>query len=145
MASSRRTQTLMAVVAGVAMFGASALPASAAVNDEAFEFENFHTYRGKKDGVFSVSHAGRGGGRCDGTDQRYVINLNRSYPGSDWKIFSNNSRYQRSPSGRTIYGFQLDRPGAHICVGAKDFFAVFTRGADWNIGDVARNVYAWRR
>ncbi len=113
-------------------------------NNEAFEFERF--YSGGTDGTFTLTYLGRG---CPATndpnDYVFRINVNRSFPRSDWKMFSNNTRYQRTPSGRPIYGFRLDTASAYICVGTQEFSPILHPWSYWTPSGVQSNVYTWRR
>lgn len=113
-----------------------------AYSNEAFESERF-TWAG--DGTFSLTYLGVGGGNCDSNDRRFRVNVNRSYRGSDWKYYSNNSYYMRTPSGRPIYGFQLNTVNAHICIGRSEFQWWIYPRSYWTENGVTQNIYTWRR
>src|SRR5690242_11800796 len=120
-----RVKTVMVRGLMALMILAAITPVAKAVWDnEAFESESYYSYGGNKDGTFSLTYLGPGwgvsGDNCDWNDSVFRINVNRSYAGSDWKMYSSNSRYQRTPSGRPIYGFQLGGLNAHLCVGASE-------------------------
>ena len=123
--------------------------AEAVWNNEAFEPQNYYSYGGSKDGVFWLAYAGPGfdvgSDRCDWNDAVFFIRVNRSYARSDWKFFSSNGRYQRTPSGRPIYGHDLGGTNAHICVGASEFSRFTYPNTYWSAGGVQAYVYTWRR
>ena len=128
------------------LLGIGVIAAHAAYDNEPFEFLNYYTYGGAKNGTFSLTYLGIGGGKCDSNDRRFRVNVTQSYPGSDWKMYSGNSRYQKTPSGRTIYGHQLNTTSnAHICVGASEFSALLHPLSYWTTSGVQQNVYTWRR
>lgn len=137
---------LFAVLLAVVLVASVSTIAFASYNDEPFEPENYYTYGGSKDGTFTLTYIGIGGGRCDSNDRRFQVNINRSYPGSDWKYYSGNSRYQNTPTGRVPYGYNLDGPGGpHICVGAQEFSVILHPFSYWTTSGVESNVYTWRR
>jgi hypothetical protein len=139
----KRWLTLFMVLAMLSLNISTAL---AAFNNEAFENESYAAYGGKKDGRFTLTHMGKGGGRCDSNDQRFRVNVNRSYAGSDWKYYSDSKRYQQTPSGRPIFGFELNTTNAHICVGAKEFSSlIYGVGGAWTTGGVQSSITTWRR
>ena len=139
-----RQNRLLAVLMFVLSLFLVAVPvAYAAYNNEPFESEPFPS--SGADGKFSLSYLGTGGGKCDWLDYRFRVNVNRSYTGSDWKFFSGNSYYQRTPSGRPIYGHDLNTSNAHICIGAKEFSSWYYPRTAWNGAGVQNNIYTWRR
>lgn len=111
--------------------------ASAVFNDELFEPLR---WTGSGDGTFSLTYQGRG---CpavgDPDDYRFKVNVNRSYNGSDWKFYSNNVLYQRTPTGRLFKGYRLDGNNAYVCIGKGEFLLW------WSVSGVQQNVYTWRR
>lgn len=119
--------------------------AFAAFNNEPFESENYYSYGGSKNGVFSLTYLGIGGGKCDSNDRRFRVNVNSSYRGSDWKLYSATGRYRRTPSGRVPYGYELDNPKAHICVGVSEFNWILYPFSYWTTSGAQSNVYTWRR
>ena len=118
----------------------------AAYNDEVFEALSYSSYTGAKDGTFSLTYLGRG---CtyngDKNDYRFKVNVYRSYPGSDWKFYSNNSRYQRLPTGRLFKGYQLNTVNPYVCIGAQEFSPLLHPFSYWTVSGVQQNVYTWRR
>lgn len=140
--SNKKRAKVLSVIVGLMIFFISTGSAWALLDREPFEFENYYTYGGAKDGVYTLSYVGIGGGKCDGDDRRFKININRSYNGSDWKLFSSNTRYQNTPTRRPIYGYDLGTTNAHICVGKSEFLYPFSY---WTTSDVSYYVYAWRR
>ena len=139
-----RKAILISGLLSIAVLALLGSVARAATNNEAFEFERFYT--GGTDGTFSLTYWGRG---CpatkDRTDYVFKIKINRSYRGSDWKMFSNNSRYQRTPTGRPIYGFGLDTSFPYICVGSQEFSSWLHPWSYWTTTGVQNNIYTWRR
>ena len=137
---------LFTVLMAIALFGVWVATVAASTNSEPFESENYSIYGGTKDGTFSLTYVGRGcPATSDPDDYRFRVNVNRSYPGNDWKMYSSNSRYQHTPTGRVIFGFQLNTPNAYVCIGYKEFSPLFNPFSYWNINDVQQNVYTWRR
>ena len=118
--------------------------ADAAWDNEAFESE---APSGRYDGTFSLTYLGRGwqAWRCDWNDYVFRINVNRSYPGSDWKMYSNVNLYRRVPSGRPVYGFKLGGTDAHLCIGSSEFDRNKYPYTYWTVENVQRYVYTWRR
>jgi hypothetical protein len=143
------TKTVSIIALIIALLGAIAITANASLNDEPFEFENYNSYGGSKDGTFSLSYAGRGSAiswdKCDRTDYVFRVNINRSYSGSDWKLYSGTGRYQRTPSGRVPYGYNLDKTDAHLCIGGTEFNSFLHPFGYWTVQGVESNVYTWRR
>lgn len=118
--------------------------AQASYNNEPFESERY--YSGGTDGTFSLTYWGRGcPANNDRDDYVFRINVNRSFMGSDWKMFSNNSYYQRTPSGRVIYGYGLNTTFPYICVGSREFSPTWFPFRNWTTSGVQNNVYTWRR
>jgi len=120
--------------------------AYAAFNDELFEPQSYYSYSGPKDGTFTLTYVGRG---CpyngDPNDYRFRINVNRSYPGNDWKFYSNSSRYQRTPTNRIFKGYQLNTTSPYVCIGFKEFQWLLYPFTYWTVSGVQQNVYTWRR
>jgi hypothetical protein len=137
------------LVAAVVLMAVLATTAYAMTNNEPFESENFSTYGGRKDGTFSLTYAGRGFShwwdRCDWNDYIFRINVYRSYPGSDWKMYSGYSRFRNTPSGRAPYGHNLDSSNAHVCFGATEFDPGRYPYTYWTTSNVQYYVYTWRR
>jgi len=118
----------------------------AANNDEVFESQNYYTYSGKKDGVYSLTYIGRGcPGANDKNDYRFKVNINRSTALNDWKFYSADSKYQKLPSGRLFKGYNLDT-NAYVCIGATEFIPWSGHWTWWwTTAGVEKNVYVWRR
>lgn len=136
-----RISKIWSLVLVVALLGIFVVPAFAALTD-ALEFERNPSGSGR----YSLTYLGRGGGQCDSNDYRFRVNINQSSTRTDWKIYSDsNSRYQRTPTGRPIYGFQLDTTNAHICVGAQEFSILLHPWSYWTTSGVQSYVYTWRR
>jgi hypothetical protein len=140
-----RSVKFATIVVALVLMGLLAPAVHALLINEPFEFENFYSYGGSKNGTWTLTYLGRGGGYCDSNDYRFRINVYQSYPGNDWKMYSNNSRYQRTPTGRIPYGSQLDGANAHICFGAQEFSWVLHPWSYWTVAGVQQNVYTWRR
>lgn len=137
------------IVAGVAaglLFVVA--PAAFANYIDPFEFER---WTGQGDGIFSLTSLGTGcifkreSCQCDWTDHRFRINVNRSSNRRDWKLWSGNSRYQRNPTGRPIYGFSLENSNAHVCIGSREFSSREFPDKYWTDSGVAQYLYTWRR
>jgi len=133
------------VILVIAIFALGLMSVAASWDAEAFESENYYSAGGGKDGPYSLTYMGRGGGRCDGSDYRFRINVTRSYKTSDWKMYSSNSRYQRTPSSRPVYGYQLGGTSAHICIGGTEFNSILRGNGAWTAAGVQSNIYVWRR
>lgn len=130
----------------LALLSLHPLTVFASFNDEPFESESFAAYGGTKDGRYTLSYLGTGGGRCDSNDKRFRVNVNRSYAGSDWKYYSDRAQYRRTPSGRPIYGYDLNNANAHICIGAREFSTlIYGLGGAWTTSGVQNYVTTWRR
>lgn len=119
----------------------------ASYNNEPFEFE---AWTGRGDGVYRLSYLGVGcpsgtSCACDGNDRRFRVNVNRSYPGSDWKSYSSNSRYRRTPSGRVYYGHGLGGTNPYVCIGYSEFQWWLYPSTYWTVDGAVQNVYTWRR
>lgn len=136
-----RISKIWALVVVLALLSLVASPAYAALTN-ALEFERNPSGSGR----YTLTYISRGGGNCDSDDYRFRINVNQSSTRTDWKMYSdNNGRYQRTPSGRLIYGHQLDTPNAHICVGSREFSWLLYPTRYWTTSGVESNVYTWRR
>jgi hypothetical protein len=130
------------VVLTFLLLGILATTAYAANHNEIFEAQTFYTnYSEPKDGVFSLTYLSWGGGSCDWNDRRFRVNVNYSSNYSDWKFYSNNSGYQRLPSGRQFKGYSLNTTSAHVCIGASEFWP----SGSWTHSGVEQNVYVWRK
>lgn len=119
----------------------------ASYNNEPFEFE---AWTGRGDGTFRLTYLGVGcpsgtSCACDGNDRRFRVNVNRSYPGSDWKSYSSSSRYRRTPSGREYYGHGLNGSNAYVCIGYSEFQSWRYPSTYWTTAGVNQYVYTWRR
>jgi len=137
-------KALALIIAMVALVAISAT-AFASFDNEPFESEDYYSYGGSKDGVFSLTYEGVGGGDCDSNDRRFSINVNYSYNGSDWNYYSSNGYYEETPSGRVPYGHSLDDWDAHVCFGAAEFSWILHPFSYWTTSGVENNVYTWRR
>jgi hypothetical protein len=143
----RKRLKMLAMIALVVMLlGILATTAYAQVQQaqsDLFEPENYYkNYSEPKDGVFSLTYVGLG---CpavgDLTDHRFRINVSYSSIYTDWKFYSNNSTYQRLPTGRLFNGYDLNTANGYVCIGTREFWPF----GSWTNAGVQQNVYVWRK
>ena len=144
-----KRKRFLVLVLILALIGPLTSVVYASFNNEPFESENYYTYGGSKNGTFSLTYLNWGinvsGDKCDWNDRVFRVNVSSSYTGSDWKMYSNNTRYRRTPSGRVPYGHYLNTTSAHVCIGASEFSSSQYPNTYWSTSGAQSNVYTWRR
>jgi hypothetical protein len=133
---------VMAVVLAIASWSL------ALAYSDPMEFEQWNSRNG--DGTYSLTYLGTGcpsgqSCECDWNDKRFRVNINRSSSRTNWRMWSGNGRYQKTPSGDTIYGHSLPGPASYVCIGFEEFQAWWHPLSYWTTSGVQRNLYTWRR
>lgn len=141
----KNVKLLATIMLVVTLLGVLATTVYAQAQVDLFESQNYYTYYGPKDGVFSLTYVGRG---CpavgDPDDHRFRINVGYSSIYTDWKFYSFYSKYQQLPSGRLFNGYGFDTTDPYVCIGAREFLPWWL-GGGWTDAGVQQNVYVWRK